>query len=417
MLIEVPKPTDDLDLFKRRVCLAISRLATSKLGQGSSPEFAGLTIGGGAVSSTLIQQWSTAYGWGDHSGLYDLVGSAAGEVGDHESAYDHTLLHDPVTLSGLTGVTLTGQQLSLTGGYVIPTTTKESNWDTAYSAAHDRQHSLTSASDHTSGATAGQLLKADANGLPVDATNTDAAVAAAVTASHAAVTIPVSSNGLSLTGQEISFPITATPQVTRLGVGVAADGTIPLVVYGTGFPVGRLHRRTTGTDFVSSGYQLLTASTGDIVDGFGGAIVFSLMDDAAVVNNAGRLACYRDGADDSGALGFDVGGIQAVYSNMAMHLRASGRLGLGIQAPAAKFHAKQGTSDAAIPVVMLEQADVSEEFIKFKGAAASANLTQSIVDAADVTTATIAGYVKVFVDDTGNRITDQAYYMPIFTLA
>jgi len=56
----------------------------------------------------------------------------------------------------------------------------------AYALAHDRSHSITSTSDHTSTATSGQMLKADANGLPVDATNTDAAVAAAVTASHAA---------------------------------------------------------------------------------------------------------------------------------------------------------------------------------------------------------------------------------------
>jgi len=50
---------------------------------------------------------------------------------------------------------------------------------------HNRQHSITSASDHTSAATSGQMLKADANGLPVNASNTDAQVSAAVTASHA----------------------------------------------------------------------------------------------------------------------------------------------------------------------------------------------------------------------------------------
>ena len=57
------------------------------------------------------------------------------------------------------------------------------------SAHHTRSHAITSTSDHTSTATSGQMLKADANGLPVDASNTDAAVAAAVTASHAALTI------------------------------------------------------------------------------------------------------------------------------------------------------------------------------------------------------------------------------------
>jgi len=54
----------------------------------------------------------------------------------------------------------------------------------AVTKKHDRQHSITSTSDHTSTATNGKILKANANGLPVDATNTDAEVAAAVAASH-----------------------------------------------------------------------------------------------------------------------------------------------------------------------------------------------------------------------------------------
>lgn len=49
---------------------------------------------------------------------------------------------------------------------------------------HDRSHSITSISDHTSSATAGQMLKADANGLQVNATNSDAQVSSAVSASH-----------------------------------------------------------------------------------------------------------------------------------------------------------------------------------------------------------------------------------------
>lgn len=50
---------------------------------------------------------------------------------------------------------------------------------------HARQHDVTDADDHTSAATPGQILQADTNGLPVDATNTDAEVAATVTTSHA----------------------------------------------------------------------------------------------------------------------------------------------------------------------------------------------------------------------------------------
>lgn len=50
--------------------------------------------------------------------------------------------------------------------------------------AHNRSHAITGTSDHTSTATAGQMLKADANGLPVDGSNTDTEVASAVTLKH-----------------------------------------------------------------------------------------------------------------------------------------------------------------------------------------------------------------------------------------
>ena len=76
----------------------------------------------------------------------------------------------------------------------------------AVSLKHTRSHAITGTSDHTSSATPGQILKADASGLPVDATNTDAAVAAAVTASHAAVTLDANADTvLSLTGQQIGL--------------------------------------------------------------------------------------------------------------------------------------------------------------------------------------------------------------------
>jgi hypothetical protein len=61
-------------------------------------------------------------------------------------------------------------------------------FDTLYGAigsAHTRLHSIVSTLDHSSTAISGKILKADANGLPIDATNTDAEVSGAVSASHA----------------------------------------------------------------------------------------------------------------------------------------------------------------------------------------------------------------------------------------
>ena len=85
---------------------------------------------------------------------------------------------------------------------------------------HARQHSITSTSDHTSTATSGQMLQADANGLPVNATNTDAQVSAAVTASHAAVTVAdTTSIDMTLTGQQVS-----AVAIFGTGAGVVAEG-------------------------------------------------------------------------------------------------------------------------------------------------------------------------------------------------
>jgi len=97
----------------------------------------------------------------------------------------------------------------------------------------------------------------------------------------------------------------------------------------------------------------------------------------------------------------------------------AGNVGIGSHAifPTAKLSINQAGSSRSIPVLKLAQADISEEFIRFVGTAADNVITQSIVAAADVGTAIVAGYVMVYVQDDGNQITDQAYYVPIYTLA
>jgi hypothetical protein len=67
-------------------------------------------------------------------------------------------------------------------------------------------------------------------------------------------------------------------------------------------------------------------------------------------------------------------------------------------------------------VLLLDQADVDQDFVRFIGTAAAATLTNNIVNEVDVTTATRVGWLKVYVQDDGNQITDQFYYIPIYTL-
>jgi len=43
-------------------------------------------------ASWKATDWDTAYGWGNHAGLYDSAGTASGLLGTHESTYDHGLI-------------------------------------------------------------------------------------------------------------------------------------------------------------------------------------------------------------------------------------------------------------------------------------------------------------------------------------
>jgi hypothetical protein len=72
---------------------------------------------------------------------------------------------------------------------------------------------------------------------------------------------------------------------------------------------------------------------------------------------------------------------------------------------------------AAIPALLIDQADVDEPFFKVVGDAAAADLTRNIVDEGDQASETRAGWIKVEVQDDGNQITDQDYFIPIYTLS
>jgi hypothetical protein len=103
-----------------------------------------------------------------------------------------------------------------------------------------------------------------------------------------------------------------------------------------------------------------------------------------------------------------------------LRVKSDGRISMGslaVTSPLAQVHIDQSSTSAAIPVTLLDQADVDEPFQKFVGAAAAATLTRSIVAEADVTTATRQGFIKIEIEDIGNQVTDQDYFVPFYTLA
>jgi hypothetical protein len=66
-------------------------------------------------------------------------------------------------------------------GLPVDATNTDAQVAATVALAHLRQHDIINPLDHTSGATPGQILQANPNGLPVDATNTDAEVSAGIT--------------------------------------------------------------------------------------------------------------------------------------------------------------------------------------------------------------------------------------------
>lgn len=118
---------------------------------------------------------------------------------------------------------------------------------------------------------------------------------------------------------------------------------------------------------------------------------------------------------EAGASGF----LQLRTSNtIRLHILYTGDIIIGGgTVPSAKLHIDQTSSTGAKPVLLLDQGDVSEEFVKFVGAAAAGVLTQSVVDEGDQASETREGWLKVEVEDVGDQIADQAYYIPIYSLS
>lgn len=98
---------------------------------------------------------------------------------------------------------------------------------------------------------------------------------------------------------------------TNATVDINGDMTArTLELASNAFPVQKVTRITTITNNIASGYLLMSTSTGDMEDGFGGGIVFGLNDDTETSqsNYVARIYAVRDGADNLGALRFYTGG-------------------------------------------------------------------------------------------------------------
>lgn len=82
----------------------------------------------------------------------------------------------------------------------------------------------------------------------------------------------------------------------------------------------------------------------------------------------------------------------------------------------AENYIKQASTTGAVPVLTVEQCDVSEELIRFIGTSTTTN-ANSLVDAADLgTPGAIAGWLKIYVQDNASTggITSGVFWIPFY---
>ena len=89
-----------------------------------------------------------------------------------------------------------------------------------------------------------------------------------------------------------------------------------------------------------------------------------------------------------------------------MRITAAGRVGIGASSPSAQLHVDQASSTAAIPVLTLDQADVSEEILEIISTAGTGNA----VEAVGAKTLTTTEFIKITLN--GNT-----RYIPCGTIA
>ncbi len=80
------------------------------------------------------------------------------------------------------------------------------------------------------------------------------------------------------------------------------------------------------------------------------------------------------------------------------------------------FYIKNPSSSSS-PALQLEQLDNTEPLFKFISAAEDGQLTKSIVNADDTTSTSVACYILAEVQDDGNQVTNQDYFLPLYTLS
>lgn len=221
----------------------LAGFTTDDLAEGASnkyfPGFTSLLVDYGFTDNSA--NWDIAYGWGDHSGLYDATGTAAGLISTHESTYNHSNYNTAYSHSQITTGNphnLDYSDIGLSANQIIDWTAESagtihaSNYvdnDTTYTAALPLSISLANITiQQATTAQDGYLSSVDWNTFSTAAGHVDQNV-----------------------------KTTSTPQFDRVGLGCVPDADARLTVAGQYYSVEK-------TDTVSSGAVTVNLNDGNV---------------------------------------------------------------------------------------------------------------------------------------------------------
>jgi hypothetical protein len=113
------------------------------------------------------------------------------------------------------------------------------------------------------------------------------------------------------------------------------------------------NNQTDGTDGIVAGLAFMNDAISDAEKRLGQIFVFT---DTTTGEGQMRFYTFDDGV-----------------ANLPLTLRASGRVGINAASASGQLHVDQASTTAAIPTLILDQADLSEEFIEFTSTVGAGN--------------------------------------------
>lgn len=127
-------------------------------------------------------------------------------------------------------------------------------------------------------------------------------------------------------------------------------------------------------------------------------------------------ARHTNSADEDNMIVLAVAEYTATTQANVLAVTGNKRVGVNDIVPDGTLHVKT-PSTAAVPVLLLEQLDVSEPFLSLVGASTTDN-SQSLIDAVNLPTpGAIVGWAKIYVEDVQGTapITDGVYWIPFYS--